>query len=298
VFATWKALTSQTYNYFYLPDAPYLDAICEHLGFEPSLCVTRVKKESVSHNNRVYTFSLPRITAYGSNRTSKLCVCLNHVDFCVKLTNRREYETCGAIREHFQIQNPSQPFYCFASFPLTKTRIQQRIEVTTETIANKTKALVSNLISAAQKSDLILQVSSVVVNSALTASNVKDVNNDRKFALLMYEGERIPDELSKEDRNLVADGGIQTLEAIHAAGYLHTDVRNPNILKFIIGGKISYQIIDYDHCVSQSSPSVTFVKGAQYDARGLRFEDCMIGDTVMWKSADDYQMLIKMYLSL
>lgn len=75
-------------------------------------------------------------------------------------------------------------------------------------------------------------------------------------------------------------------KATHKAKYFHCDIHESNILKF---GE-EYQLIDYDHAVEQTEPTVVFRKGAQYDCGGSSLRNKKVDDSVTWECFDGIEM--------
>lgn len=125
----------------------------------------------------------------------------------------------------------------------------------------------------------------------------------RGGAIVMQCGDQIGSEGQVRPGEFLRDV-LESLTAIHLAGYFHTDLRLPNILKFTSG----YQIIDFDLAVRiRDPPHKTFVnlqgRGGQYESLGWRFRNAegwvtVIGEideviTVAWTAADDLDMLYR-----
>jgi len=106
----------------------------------------------------------------------------------------------------------------------------------------------------------------------------------------MRYGHRV--QIDESNRGDIADSVMKSLEAVHAAGIVHCDIRPSNILRFGDDADSNkYQLIDFDHAVD-ANDEVTFGDGRQYECRGRRFRTCYIGENVSWGTGDDYQMLV------
>jgi hypothetical protein len=103
--------------------------------------------------------------------------------------------------------------------------------------------------------------------------------------ILMRVGQQV--KLSIDDCSSWFDGVHICLRATHEAGYFHCDIRASNVLLF----DQIYQLIDYDHSVSQANPTFRLIAGAQFDSRGIGMRSFLLGDEVTWTYHDDYEML-------
>eukprot|EP00604_Paraphysomonas_vestita_P003890 CAMPEP_0174824434 /NCGR_PEP_ID=MMETSP1107-20130205/34232_1 /TAXON_ID=36770 /ORGANISM="Paraphysomonas vestita, Strain GFlagA" /LENGTH=209 /DNA_ID=CAMNT_0016051733 /DNA_START=124 /DNA_END=753 /DNA_ORIENTATION=+ len=105
-------------------------------------------------------------------------------------------------------------------------------------------------------------------------------------AIIMNYGERI--DFQANNIYQVFEGISQSLRIMHGAGICHRDIRETNILQF----GSTYQLIDYD-LSDEENEIMTFIKGAQFDNRGLHLMNFKVGDEVTWSQVDDIQMLAR-----
>lgn len=111
-------------------------------------------------------------------------------------------------------------------------------------------------------------------------------------AVIMKVGQ--PCELEVSNLKSWLKGVRRTLQAIHKAGYLHTDIRPSNALAF--GRDI--QLIDHDHCVSKEKPKVVLARGERYNMRGVSLWGTKLNSRVTWTEAHDVEMMMSSVLCL
>lgn len=70
----------------------------------------------------------------------------------------------------------------------------------------------------------------------------------------MHQGESVPEDPDHVTRTKIVNNCMQALQMMHAKGYVHTDLRLPNLLKF----DRKYQPIDFGEAV---------VKGARVSVK-------------------------------
>jgi hypothetical protein len=107
--------------------------------------------------------------------------------------------------------------------------------------------------------------------------------------LLMHQGESVPEDPDHDTRTEIVNNCMEALELMHAKGYVHTDLRLPNLLKF----DGIYQPIDFGEavktgagvCVDQLS-----------DARRKLVSDAAAktkGASLYWNEHHDIEMLFR-----
>ena len=94
-------------------------------------------------------------------------------------------------------------------------------------------------------------------------------------------------------------GVCQCLLATHKAGYVHCDIRSPNMLKF----GDTFQLIDYDHGgqLDVNGEAIVYISssGAQRKTVGPRVARLLCSsDVVEWTIIDDYEMLLECILKM
>jgi hypothetical protein len=93
-------------------------------------------------------------------------------------------------------------------------------------------------------------------------------------------------------------GACESLRLAHSAGYLHCDIRRSNIMKF----RNKWCLIDFGLSLPLSksnSDAYELEPGAQADGVGPRVRGCYDQEeNIHWTIGDDYEMLLKMLLSL
>jgi serine/threonine protein kinase len=109
--------------------------------------------------------------------------------------------------------------------------------------------------------------------------------------LMMRAGTRHP--LSAGSCAQWLQGVYRSLEAIHAAGYYHCDIRPDNVLLF---NSDDYQLIDTDCAVPMTVPRFEFTAGGQYDMRGAPLYHMQVGSEVEWSIALEYNMVMSTLL--
>ena len=109
--------------------------------------------------------------------------------------------------------------------------------------------------------------------------------------LIMHQGESVPEDPDHVTRTKIVNNCMQALQMMHAKGYVHTDLRLPNLLKF----DRKYQPIDFGEAV---------VKGARVSVNQLsEGRRKLVSDTaaaaktneasICWNERHDVEMLFR-----
>eukprot|EP00597_Dinobryon_sp_UTEXLB2267_P002739 CAMPEP_0170072194 /NCGR_PEP_ID=MMETSP0019_2-20121128/9897_1 /TAXON_ID=98059 /ORGANISM="Dinobryon sp., Strain UTEXLB2267" /LENGTH=556 /DNA_ID=CAMNT_0010281051 /DNA_START=143 /DNA_END=1813 /DNA_ORIENTATION=- len=297
----WSAISLQmkmNSKWFLTEDAEILNEAIMHLGVHPIGTVSQLVECS---GHRVYGVSFPRIySSYAYWSTSALGCTANVASFAIKIFHRevkfrREAQYLERVKEQYHklYEEDDICFYMLATGEVDTSKPSKVIEeVSHKQINDYTAQYIFSKIGTVVK-NLKLRSKVYFPEKCWDCLMHSRSDNFGGYILMRY-GHKV--HIDESNKAAIADSVMKSLEAAHAVGIVHCDIRPSNILRFEDeADRNKYQLIDFGHAVD-TNDEVKFRDRIQYECRGRRFRRNFIGDKVSWGTEDDYQMLVRMLL--
>jgi hypothetical protein len=262
-------------------DAPYIIHGLKDAGFDPWLCRVHLTGWSQS---RVYDITLPEYYTWPKGKTSeardivlqgKSCIGVNaHTpSFVIKIVS----DTLS-FKHEAKVLHKVKPCFFFSSTRFLKSK----------------KLKLKNLLSIPQTISTI-KILKERSESLLNQPNGWWCNEPPRpkigGVLFMKFGEDISkDMFDNTILHKIFNDCMYSLKRMHSAGYVHTDIRLPNIVKI----DDMYEIVDFGEAVTYgSSVNVSDFSDHRKELIALTPSELFNRDVVQWSGIHDAEMLTR-----
>eukprot|EP01032_Pedospumella_encystans_P020367 gene20367-23134_t len=303
IFTMLHALHHLPWSHYWHSDSNIVRATINSLGYSADKCCVRIIGQSMC---KVYAISFPKKRYHMGSNSTDIGECASEPDCCIKVcadigSFNREVEALSATAVAYAQHDDGKFFALGAMTVAPNSFVYEVCEDVHDDYDEQMRRFIK---SNPDRLFLRWSTDSLALPSSVTLRPTENPIGDYCGCILMKVGERV----NKNNTSISAciSGMLYSLERLHEAGYLHTDIRHGNYLRF---GANDVQVIDFDHTVPMSAnitgrALVRILRGStqhQYVGERIRsvFEKQAehMEITVYWGTADDIEMSLVALLS-